>query len=140
MNLTEALEKGYLHKERVDPLLIKKEIDESNYDFTKAEQALREKDYKWAIIKSYYSMFHSAKAVCFSLGYREKKHLALIIMLEELARQDKIEKDYLYYFKAVIDAREGADYHYIHSEEHAKQINSLASSFNLQMKKLLKLP
>ncbi len=137
MNITFAIEKGYFIKEKIDPLLIQKELQESEYDLDKAKQALLSKDYKWTIVKCYYSMFHSAKAVCFSLGLREKKHIALVMMLEELIQESKLEKEYLYSFKAAMDARESADYHYQHSEDTAKHIYSLAQKFNQRMKKLL---
>ncbi|OGI65020.1 hypothetical protein A2642_00585 [Candidatus Nomurabacteria bacterium RIFCSPHIGHO2_01_FULL_39_10] len=137
MNITSAVEKGYFVKEKIDPLLIQKELQESEYDLDKAKQALLSKDYKWAIVKCYYSMFHSAKALCFSLGLREKKHIALVMMLEEMIQEGRLEKEYLYSFKGAMDAREGADYHYIHSEDTAKHIYSLAQKFNQRMKRLL---
>ncbi len=137
MNLNQAIEKGYFVEEKRDILLIQKELQESDYDLEKAQQAIAAKDYKWAIVKCYYSMFHSAKAVCFNLGLREKKHVALVIMLEHLITQGKLEQEYLYSFKAAMDAREGADYHYQHSEDTAKHIYTLAQKFNQRMKKLL---
>ncbi len=137
MNITSAINNGYFIKERIDPLLIEKELQESDYDFDKAQQAIQAKDYKWAIVKCYYSMFHSTKAVCFSIGLREKKHIALVIILEDLSQEGKLEKEYLYSFKAALDARESADYHYQHTQETAKHIYSLAQKFNQRLKKIL---
>jgi len=100
MNLKECLEKGFIIHEKVDRKLIEKELNESDYDLLKAKESLSEKDYKWCIIKSYYAMFHAAKAVLFDLGYREKKHIAIIVMIEELCKEGKLESKYLNYFKA----------------------------------------
>jgi len=136
MNLKNCLEKGYLVKEIVSGDLISKEFNESDYDLASAKKAIDEEDHKWAIIKCYYSMFHAAKAICFSLGYREKKHVALLIMLEELNKQGKLENEYITYFKAAIDSREGADYQYTYSQEIAQHNLKIATLFNSRLKKL----
>ena len=99
MNLQDAIDREYLVKIISDPLLIQKELEESKYDFQSAKNAIQEKDYKWVIIKCYYSMFHSGKALCFQQGYREKKHIAILLMLQELQKKGKIEKECVYYSK-----------------------------------------
>ncbi len=138
MNIKEAVEKRFLVKEKLEKDLIDKEIKESAYDSQRAQKAFEEKDYKWAIIQCYYSMFHAAKAVCFTLGYREKKHFALVIILEELSNVGKLEQEYVNYFKAAIDSREEADYHYNYSQDIAEHSLKMAFSFNERMKELIK--
>lgn len=138
MDIKDCLEKGYLRSETSAPDLIEKEVKESDYDLARAENALKEKDGKWAIIKSYYSMFHAAKAVCFKAGYREKKHLAILILLEELNKKGKLENKFVNYFTAAIQALEGADYHYNYSLEKAASLLHLAKEFNIRMKSLIK--
>lgn len=137
MNIQDCLNEGYLVKEEVKKDLIEKELKESDYDFSSAKKAFEEKDYKWTIVKCYYSMFHSAKAVCFKLGYREKKHFALLVVLEELNKEGKLEKEYLHYFGAVLDSREGADYRYTYSWEIAEHNLKITSLFNQRIKRLL---
>ena len=80
MNINECLEKGYLTKIEPDKELIKKEIEESEYDFEKAKKTFDDKDYKWSIIKSYYAMFHVARALLFKLGLKEKRHFAISVV------------------------------------------------------------
>ena len=46
MNLTDCLEKGYLVPEPRDEELIRKELQESNHDLTRAQKLFVEKDYK----------------------------------------------------------------------------------------------
>ena len=138
MDIKDCLERGYLALETPATDLIEKEIKESEYDLARAESALKDKDGKWAIIKSYYSMFHAAKAVCFKAGYREKKHLAILILLEELNKKGKLENKFVNYFTAAIQAREGADYHYNYSLDKAASLLHLAKEFNLGMKLLIK--
>lgn len=137
MNIKEGIEKRYLIPEKPSPDLVEKELKESSYDFSCAKKALQDRDYKWAIVKSYYSMFHAGKAVCFQMGYREKKHFAITIILEELYREGKLEGQFLAYFNAAIDSREGADYHYSYSPETAEQNLRIAEAFNNRIRKLV---
>ena len=137
MNIKEGLEKRYLIPEKFSLDLIEKELKESSYDFSGAKKAFAEGDYKWTIVKSYYSMFHAGKAVCFQLGYREKKHFAITIILEELYTEGKLEGQFVAYFNAAIDSREGADYHYNYSKEVAEQNLKIAEAFNNRMRKLI---
>ena len=74
-------------------------------------------------------LFHAAKAVLFSLGYQEKRHFAVLIVLEELSKQGKLESGYLADFNAAMYSREEADYHYGYSEDSARQICEAAQRF-----------
>ena len=129
MDIEDCVRMGYLVKTRVEWDLIDKEIKESQYDLKSAERALKEKNYKWAIIQCYYAMFHMGKAVCFQQGYREKKHVAVLIMLEQLNKQGKLEGALVNDFRAGMAAREGADYQYSYSEERASQVLNIAKEF-----------
>ena len=80
---------------------------------------------------------HAVKAVCFACGYREKKHLALLILLQHLQKQGKVEKESITSFHAAIDSRESTDYQYTYSEEIAEHNLKMAEMFNTRMKKLI---
>ena len=136
MDLQECLDSGALRKIGVDKKLVEKEFKEADYDIKKAEEALESKDFKWAIVKSYYSMFHSAKALLFSFGYMEKKHFAVQVFLEDMSRKGKLESLYLEYLSAAMDAREGADYRYTYSENIANSVFEYAEKFIERMRKL----
>ena len=138
MDIEKCLEEGYLMKEKADEKLITKEIEESKYDFQKAKDAFEAEDYKWAIIKCYYSMFHAAKAVCFRAGYREKRHFAVLIVLEDLNKKGKLEIRFVNDFNAAMSLREGADYRYAYSKERAENSLRMAEEFNVRMFELLK--
>ena len=105
MDIEACLREGLLRKIGIDKKIVEKELKEADYDFEKAEEALDSKDFKWTIVKSYYSMFHSARAVLFSLGYREKRHFAVQVVLEDLVKKGKLESLYLEYFSAAMEAR-----------------------------------
>ena len=133
MDINECIEQGFLKKIKSDKDLIDKEVKESEYDFSKSKKAFEEEDYKWCIVKAYYSMFHSARAVLFKLGFREKRHFAISIVLEELNKKGKLESRYVNDFNSAVSSREDADYHYIYSKEKAKQSLEIAEEFNKKM-------
>lgn len=138
MDIKDCLEQGFLKKIEVDRKLIEKETNESNYDLEKAEKAFREQDFKWSIVKSYYSMFHAARAILFKLGYREKRHFAISVVLDDLNKKGRLESKYVSDFNAAISSREDADHHYTYSKEIAQHILSIAKEFFDRIRKLLK--
>lgn len=137
MDIDECLEEGYLRKIIPAEDLIKKEIKEGEYDFLKAQRAFDDEDYKWCIVKAYYSMFHYARAVLFKLGFREKRHFVIGVVLEDLNKKGKLESKYVNDFNAAISAREDADYHYVYSKEKAEHSSYIAEGFNEKMRELI---
>ena len=136
MNLEEMTAQGIIQKTGPARDLAEKEFKEADYDIESARNAFEEKDYKWTIVKAYYSVFHSAKAIMFLLGYREKSHFAVGQFLDMLSKDGKLENRYANDFKAAMSARQGADYHYDYSKEKAGQIISLAEEFVDRMEEL----
>jgi uncharacterized protein (UPF0332 family) len=134
MNMEECLREGYLRRMKPDRALAEKEFKEAEYDLGKSKKSLMEEDYKWAVVMAYYCMFHSGKAVLFSLGYREKKHIAVQAVIEELVRKGQLESVYLDYYKAAFEAREDADYRYTYSKDVAEDIIEYAEKFMGEMK------
>ncbi|MEW5759206.1 MAG: HEPN domain-containing protein [Candidatus Thermoplasmatota archaeon] len=117
--------------------MIEKELKEAEYDLGRAKHAFEEEDYKWCIVKSYYSMFHASKAIVFSVGYKERRHFAIQVVLENLVKGGKLENIYTQYFSSAMSAREGVDYRYVYSGETAKEMLEIAKKFLARMKKLL---
>ena len=64
--------------------LVKKEMDAAEKDLQEALGGLERAAFKWTTIQSYYAMFHTARALLYAKGYREKSHYCLRIALEEL--------------------------------------------------------
>lgn len=138
MNIKQCIEKGFLRKIKPDMELAHKEIKEALYDLEMAETSFVRDDYKWSIVKCYYSMFHAAKGLLFSLGYLEKKHVAIIVVLENYSLKGKIESRFVNDFKAAMHAREDADYSYAHSKDSAEYQIDVAKDFVKKVKSLLK--
>jgi len=136
MDVEGCLREGFLQRMKVERDLIEKEFKEAKYDLGKAERALEEGDFKWSIVKSYYSMFHAARAVLFSLGFKERRHFAIRVVLEDLSAKGELENRFISDFSAALGAREDADYRYTYSQETANYLLKAAGDFLARMKKL----
>ena len=123
---------------KVERDLIEKELEEAKYDLERAKHAIEEDDFKWSIVKSYYSMFHAARAVLFSLGLKERRHFAVRVVLENLNMEGKLESKFISDFSAALGAREDADYRYTYSQETAAYLLKAAVDFLARMKRLTK--
>lgn len=64
--------------------LTTKTLGTAQRDPERAEKTFNDKDYKWTTIQSYYSMFHSARALLFAKNYRERSHYCLIVAMRAL--------------------------------------------------------
>ncbi len=67
-----CLKQGKIKHFTPGPKLAYKELRLAKEDLDTSFKSLSERNYKWSIIQSYYSMFHSARALLYSEGYREK--------------------------------------------------------------------
>lgn len=131
MELGECLEKRKLLRMQPNESMALKEIEAAKYDLDKAENSLKEKDPKWAIIKSYYSMFHASRALIILEGFRERKnHECLIKALKELyVKTGKLDALLVEWLKFTKIDREDADYNSKYSEEVAQEAVGRARKF-----------
>ena len=58
--------------------LVDRELKAAQDDLKAASQSLSDDREKWATVQAYYAMFHTARALLYSKGYREKSHYCLI--------------------------------------------------------------
>jgi uncharacterized protein (UPF0332 family) len=89
--------------------MILKEIAAVESDLKDARDSMQNDKFKWATIQAYYSMFHSARALLFSKGYREKSHFALLLALRELFSKE-LERSLMGRFEDGMNLRQEADY------------------------------
>jgi len=124
------LEERRLVRSRVRRGMIIKELQGARYDLERAHKSLKDKDYKWATVQAYYSMFHAARALLYSRGFREKSHRALLTALRELfVRSGQLDLEYHDDLRNAMDLREEADYGMVFSEEGAKEVVEKAKKF-----------
>ena len=79
-----CLDKRWLIRMPEARYLVTKELDVSQNDLVEARSSLDRESYKWSTIQSYYAMFHTARALLYSRGYREKSHYCLSVALRYL--------------------------------------------------------
>jgi uncharacterized protein (UPF0332 family) len=107
----------------VDQTKIKREISEAHADLVSAKASIDQSDFKWAIIKAYYSMFHGGKSLAFSVGYSEKSHECVIVAVEEFfTSTGKLPSSIVDHMKDAKSAREAADYGLTYGGDAAKMI------------------
>jgi len=120
--IRDLLEERRLVRARLGKKAVEEEQRGAEYDLEKARKSLEEGDFKWATVKSYYSMFHAARALLYKAGYREKSHRALVSALRELyTSPGMLKEEALSDFENVMDLREEADYALKFSENGARR-------------------
>ena len=102
------------------PALVVKELSSADYDLQRAEESLEKGDFKWASVQAYYAMFHAAKALVLSKGYREKGHYCLVVALRELfVGPGELDASIGDDLELCMDIRHEADYGLVFSGENA---------------------
>ena len=132
-----CVETRKLRKIGVQADLITKELESSKFDLKSAEFSLANNNPKWATVQAYYSMFHTAKALVLSKGYREKSHKCLAIALETLF-SGKIETKHFSRLKDCMEMRHDADYGHIFSDVAAQELAIWAKEFLEVSEKIIK--
>lgn len=89
-----CLKQGKIKSFTPGPRLSGKGLKLAKEDLSSSLKSLSENNHKWSIIQSYYSMFHSARALLYQKGYREKSHFCLIESIRTLF----VEKGKLSFF------------------------------------------
>ena len=119
---------------------VKKELKEAENDLSEALNRFNNQKYKYATINGYYSMFHSARALIYSKGYREKSHYYLLVALNSLfVDNGPLSKKIVSEFHDAMVLREDADYHGNFTEEGAESVLKTAKEFVETAKSILKI-
>jgi uncharacterized protein (UPF0332 family) len=112
------IEDRRLVKTKIDRKMILKEVEGAMSDLDEASSSLSRQKLKWATIQGYYSMFHAARALVYSNGFREKSRYALLVALRELFG-GRLETELIQDFEEAMNLRQEADYGLVFSEEGA---------------------
>ena len=135
----DCVEEGKLVKVGAQPDLVEKEVKAAEFDLKSAAKSLKENNPKWATVQAYYSMFHSAKALVLSKGYREKSHFCLSIALKALfVEENLLEAMHYERFRDCMNLRQDADYGMIYSDRSAAEVVNWASEFLSEARRILK--
>ena len=129
-NFEKCLKNGGLTNFETDGAIIQKELDAATLDLEGAHKSLSEPDSKWATIKAYYSMFHAAKGLLYSKGYREKSHNCLAVAIKGLfVDEGAMDAKHYTRLKDCKHLREEADYGMVFSSESAAEAIQWADEF-----------
>ncbi len=108
---------------------------------TEAENNLNSEAFRSCILSSYLAMFHSARAVLFLEGFREKSHFAVTRFLEStFVERDLLEKEWIELLDYYREIRHADQYStsFIASREEAENALESAQKFVERIKRLLK--
>lgn len=118
---------------------VKKELEEAENDLAEALNRFDNQKYKYATINGYYLMFHSARALIYSKGYREKSHYYLLVALNSLfVDSGSLSEEIVAEFHDAMILREDADYHGNFTKEDAETVLKAAKEFLSTAKAVLK--
>lgn len=110
--------------------LVKKEFSAARSDLSDARAGYENGRHKWSTIQGYYAMFHAARALVYSRGYREKSHYCLAVALKALfVDEGKINAQLARDFLNAMNLREAADYEAEFSQSGAKAAIASAERF-----------
>jgi len=119
--------------------LAKEEIKTAKEDLKEAKNRFKAGKFKYATTNAYYALFHAARALLYSVGYREKSHRCLLIAIEKLFVQEKLlDSKFLEFFEEATGLREAADYGRIYSKIGAKKAIRNAEKFLQVAREILK--
>jgi uncharacterized protein (UPF0332 family) len=134
----DCLDKKKLYRSEAAKALAGKEFKSAADDLTDAEVSLSGKRFKWATIQAYYAMFHAARALLYSRGYRERSHFCVVAGIEHLFGESKlIELKWVRALRNTMSLREDADYSDAYSPEGAKTSIRNAKEFLQEAKRML---
>lgn len=121
--------------------LVSPELEDAESDLKSAQEEFQKSGFKWATIKGYYAMFHAARALLYSRGYREKGHYCLYLAIKEFfVQENKLDPQLAEDFNNSMVLREEADYRRTFSEEGASAAIESAKRFFKTAKDILNLP
>lgn len=122
---------------KIDKELGKSELNEALNDLRSAKREFQAKDWKWTTTKSYYAMFHAARALLYLQGLKERRsHFCIIEGIRRLyVEKGKLPLRFVEYLEAGKSRREDATYESTYSQEIAQTYLLAAEEFISQAKK-----
>ena len=117
------LREGRILKTRPSIPMIEKELKAARIDLVTAQDNHSRGYVKWASVQAYYSMFHCAKALVLSKGYREKSHWCLLIALRELlVKTGELDEEVADDLELAMGVRHDADYELEYDETTSSRV------------------
>ncbi len=139
-NIDDCFERGLLRK--VEPSRIKSEqsLHQAREWLSEAEKNLEADAYRSALSSAYLAVFHSARAVLFRDGVREKSHYCIGLYLQRYVEEGALEEDWPMLFDRMRSVRH-ADQYSFQSRPTDEEVSAgldLAERFINRMERLLR--
>jgi uncharacterized protein (UPF0332 family) len=138
-SIDDCFERGLLR--RVEPSRTKSEqsILSARDWLSEAEKNLEAGAFRSAISSAYLAVFHSARAVLFRDGVREKSHYCIGLYLQRYVEEGSLEEDWPMLFDRIRSVRHADQYSFMAkpTEEEVHEGIDLAERFIERMEKLL---
>jgi uncharacterized protein (UPF0332 family) len=117
----ECIRRKQLRKETPSPEKAEKSISESREWLNEAKKSNKSGARRAAFISIYLSYFHSARAVLFNDGFREKSHYCIGVYLQKLADEKKMDAKWPVIFHSIRNQRHTQQYSF-QTERSEKEI------------------
>lgn len=135
----DCLKRSKIVKFTVARKLVQRELGTALEDLKTAQESLKRGNGKWATIQAYYAMFHTARALLYSRGYREKSHYCLIVAIKSLfVESGDLDVRFVEAFQTAKVLRENADYENEFSMESAMELVEKSVQFLARANVILK--
>ena len=116
-----------------------RELITAQEDLKAALESLKQGNDKWATVQAYYTMFHTARALLYSRGYREKSHYCLIVAMKAMfVEEGLLDIILVEAFQTAKTLRENADYENEFSSDSARALVHKAQMFLARAGAILK--
>jgi uncharacterized protein (UPF0332 family) len=139
LRFKDCIEKGLLKKLPASEDNAIRSINKAESWLKEAEKSFQGEAYDSSVLSSYLAMFHSARAILFLDGYREKSHACVARYLEEqYVSKKKLEKKWVELLDHHREIRHNDQYDlsFYSSDEEAKEAFESAGQFLQRMKHL----
>ena len=137
-DLDDCLKRNKLVKFAAAKKLAQRELETAKEDLKTAQQSLKRRNNKWATIQAYYAMFHTARALLYSEGYREKSHYCLIVAMRAIfVDQGLLDVRWVEAFHTAKVLRENADYENEFSKQSASGLVEKAEDLFTRAQEIL---
>ncbi len=128
MALEKRLREHGVRRSKLPEGAVEKELVGAEKDLETSRNSFNNGDHEWATVQAYYSIFHSARALLYSKGFREKSHRGLLAALGDLYPR-LVKQSMLDDFEEAMNLRESANYRLTFSEEGAADVIENAENF-----------
>ncbi len=137
----ECLSRGRIRPFPGGPEAAGAELAQAGEDLAAARTSRGTGNQKWATIQAYYSMFHTARALLYHAGYRERSHYCLQEAVREIyVSTRRLDARFLESLRLARMLRENADYYGRFSADGADRLLDEAGAFAAEAAKLMEGP